>query len=330
MRVLFFESHPVWINGLPNGFRDLGHEVMVSGPLTGTNIPGLITTFKPHIIVMMGWTVEHLPSKLELVSQHAKSAGIPIVYWATEDPTHTSSFTMLVIGTLHPDFIFTICPPRVEYYKGFGLKAAHLDFGYHPSVHYRTEPCECYRCGIAVVASAYPYTISTHPNHFRITSLKKLIKPLIDQNIRVDFWGNHWDHMGPWVGNIPSEWCHEYVQYTEVNNIYSSADIVIGLQNHTTQLTQQTYEILGSEGFLLTSDTPEIRRYFEPGKDLIVSASPEETIELVRYYACHPEEREIIRRQGAAKVAVHSYQFRAQQMIDTLKEHGIITGDTGL
>jgi len=30
MRILFLESHPMWIHGLPNGFRDLGHEVMVS------------------------------------------------------------------------------------------------------------------------------------------------------------------------------------------------------------------------------------------------------------------------------------------------------------
>lgn len=328
MRVLFFESHPVWINGLPNGFRDLGHEVMVSGPLTATNIPAMITTFKPHIIVMMGWTKEHLPSKLALVSQNAKSAGIPVVYWATEDPTHTSSFTMLVIGTLHPDFIFTICPSRVDYYKKFGLKSAHLDFGYHPSEHYRTDICECYRCGIAVVANAYPHVLSAHPNHPRITSLKNLIKPLVDQGIRVDFWGDNWDGIGHLIGNVPPEWLHGYVSHTETNKIYSSADIVLGLQNVPTQLTKRTYEILGSGGFLLTADTPEIRRLFEPGKDLVVSSSPEETLELVRYYADHPEEREEIRKHAAATAAVHSYRYRAQQMIDTLKQSGIPDDET--
>lgn len=30
MRVLFLESHPMWIHGLPNGFRDAGHKVKVS------------------------------------------------------------------------------------------------------------------------------------------------------------------------------------------------------------------------------------------------------------------------------------------------------------
>lgn len=328
MRVLFFESDDAWIHGLPNGFRDLGHDVMVSGPLTGANIPSLITTFKPHIIVMMGWTEEHLPSKLALVSQHAKSAGVPVVFWATEDPTHSSSFTMLVISTLHPDFIFTSCPSLVDYYKSFGLNSAHLEFGYHPGEHHRTEPCEGYRCGVAVVAGAYPAVLSAHPDLFRITSIKNLIKPLTDQNIRVDFWGDNWDRMEHLIGSVPSECLHGYVSHTETNKIYSSADIVIGLQNFPTQLTRRTYEILGSEGFLLTSDTPEIRRWFEPGKDLVVSSSSEETLELVQYYADHAEEREKIRKQGAAKVAIHAFKYRAQQMIDALKQCGIPGDET--
>ena len=329
MRVLFIESNPMWIHGLPNGFRDLGHEVIVSGVLTGANIPELIATFKPHIIVMMGWTPEHLPANLKFIYEHAKPVGIPIVYWATEDPTHTSSFTMMVIGTLHPDFIFTSCPEMVDYYKRLNLKSAHLNFGYHPSDHYRTDICERYRCGIAVVAGAYPHVLAAHPNLFRMTSLNNLIKPLIDEHIRVDFWGDNWNRMEHLLGNIPPEWIHGYVPHTETNKVYCSADIVIGLQNYYNMITKRTYEILGSEGFLLTSDTPEIRRYFEPGKDLIVSASPEETVSLVRYYASHPEEREIIRKQGAATVASHSYQFRAQQMIDTLKEYGIPHDETG-
>ena len=34
MRILFLESDPMWIYGLPYGFCDVGHSVMVSGPLT--------------------------------------------------------------------------------------------------------------------------------------------------------------------------------------------------------------------------------------------------------------------------------------------------------
>ena len=81
--------------------------------------------------------------------------------------------------------------------------------------------------------------------------------------------GRYWDEMDHIIGRkIPDEWIHGYLPYTEANKVYSSADIVLGVQNHLTQVTQRTYEVLGSGGILLTNDTPEIRRLFQPGKIL--------------------------------------------------------------
>jgi spore maturation protein CgeB len=325
LKILFLESHPMWIHGLPNGFRDLGHEVVVSGPLTETNIPALLSAFQPDLVAMMGWTDEHSFLKLTWVYEYVKPTGIPFIYWATEDPTHTFTFTLPVIKTIRPDFVFTICPEKVDYYKQIGFKAAHLDFGYHPSVHHHVDPQERYHYSIAVVANAYPQILTMHKNHFRNTSLKNLLQPLIKRNIRVDFWGKQWEYMYPILGCvIPAGWLHGYIHYTEAHKIYSSADIVIGFQNLTTQLTQRTYEILGSEGFLLTANTQEICRLFKPGEDLVVSSSPEETLELVQYYLNHPDEREKIRKQGGEHAKEYTYKHRAQQVIDTLKQHGIL------
>ncbi len=128
-------------------------------------------------------------------------------------------------------------------------------------------------------------------------------------------------HLGQ---EISPEWIHGYLHYTEACKIYSSADIVIGLQNHLTQLTQRTYEILGSGGFLLTSDTPEVRRLFEPGRDLVISSSPEETLELVSYYLENPVERENMRRQGSLAVEKHSYKHRAKYIIDVLQKQNVL------
>lgn len=123
---------------------------------------------------------------------------------------------------------------------------------------------------------------------------------------------------------VPLEWLHGYLDYLETNKVYSSADIIIGLQNHRTQVTQRTYEILGAEGFLLTSDTPEIRRLFQPGRDLVVSSSAEETIDLVRYYLKKPAEREKISRQGKETVEkYHTYKHRASYIMNLLKQEGI-------
>lgn len=56
--------------------------------------------------------------------------------------------------------------------------------------------------------------------------------------------------MSKYIGReIPPNWIHGYLDYTEAYKVYSSAKVVIGLQNCESQLTQRTYEILGSGGF---------------------------------------------------------------------------------
>lgn len=154
-----------------------------------------------------------------------------------------------------------------------------------------------YYAPIALVANGYPKKLSYLPAHFRHQSLNTLIKPLLENNIRINFYGRYWDEMKNILGvDIPRDWIQGYIDYTDANKVYSSSDIIIGLQNLPTQLTQRTYEIMGSGGILLTNDIPIINRLFKGGRDLITSSSPEETIELVKYYLQYPEKRNVIKK----------------------------------
>ncbi|PGO96666.1 polysaccharide deacetylase [Bacillus cereus] len=328
MRVLFLESHPMWIHGLPNGFRDAGHKVKVSGPLDKHTIYKLIDDFVPDLVITMGWGPENSSKfKQQLIFECTKKFNIPHVYWATEDPTSTEIFTLPYIQRTRPDFVFTICSDMVEVYKEKGIPAEHLDFGYHPIVHHPMDRDPRYYAPVALVANGYPKKLSYLPEHFRHQSLNTLIKPLLENNIRIDFYGRYWDEMKDILGvDIPREWIHGYIDYTDANKVYSSSDIIIGLQNLPTQLTQRTYEILGSGGLLLTNDIPEIHRVFKAGKDLITSSSPEETVKLVNYFLQHSEMREKIRKSGRKAVEKYSYEKRAEYMIDILKEYGIFRG----
>lgn len=331
MRILFLDKSPIWLSGLPNGFRDLGHEIGASGPLTEQNIPKIIEGFNPDLIFTIGWGSEQTTRKQDWIRQYAQSAGVPLIYWATEDPHFTRSFTLPLIMRMQPDFVFTISHDMVDFYKKLGIRAAHLDFGYHPTIHRRVECQEQFRCSIAVVANAYPDVLKDAPQHYRNQSLKTLLQPLLKENIRIDIWGRNWEEMKPFIGqNIPQKWMHGYLSYVETHNVYSSADIVIGLQNYETQVTQRTYEILGSEGFLLTVDTPAVRSLFKPGRDLVVSSSPEETLHLVDYYLQHPDEREQIQKQGRLTVADHCYKHRAEYVVQILHEEGLLNGQSCL
>ncbi|MUT67086.1 glycosyltransferase [Paenibacillus sp. NEAU-GSW1] len=325
MKVLFLESHPMWIHGLPNGFRDAGHTVKISGALTYSKLKALLRDFRPQLIISLGWTSEHDPSKQLLVRKLVGASGIPHVYWATEDPTHHETFTLPYVRRVKPSFVFTICRRMVKEYEQLGIKAAHLDFGYHRKVHRNGKPRQVYRSKLALVANGYSRILNKYPDHYRIRSLSTLIRPLVKNNIRVDIWGKQWEKPLPAIGaTVPKSWQHGYVNYTNAHKIYNSADIVIGLQNQLTQVTQRTYEILGSGGFLLTNDTPEIRRLFQPGKHLVVSASESDTLRLVRYYLKNPKERNRIRLAGRKAAFKHSYKWRAIQLITTLKSRGIL------
>ncbi|MDR7868551.1 MAG: glycosyltransferase [Sporomusaceae bacterium] len=325
MRVLFLESHSMWIDGLPNGFRDAGHDVLISGPLTGMNIPALIADYHPELIVMLGWTEEHVGVKRKWIREHVTTSGIPFVYWATEDPIHVRVLTVPFITQVQPNFVFTVSKEMVPYYESLGFPSAHLDFGYHPCVHKRAEKVDSYACSVAVVANAYPGVIQIYSQFYRLQSLHTLISPLLKAGIRVDFWGTRWNEMAAILGSrLPKDCLHGYLPYAEAHKVYNSADIVLGLQNTTSQVTMRTYEILGSGGFLLTSDTPAVTDLFEPGRHLVVAKAPDETVEIVRYYLDHPQERAEISRGGQAAVACHSYKHRAEYMVAMLRQRKLI------
>lgn len=335
MKILFLESHPMWIYGLPYGLKELGHTVIISGPVSRENIFDMIAKYEPDLILSMGWTPEHSKEKQPWIRDAARSADIPLVYWSTEDPLHTKNFTLPLICTMQPDFVFTVTRSLCETYETLGIKAAHLDFGFHPRVHNHAGKYNKYTADIAVVANAYPDYLEQNPDVFRSASFKNLILPLLEKKIRVDFWGNHWEQLCSQLGmRIPSDWFHGYLNYTKARKVYSSSKIIIGLQNCTDQLSQRTFEVLGSGGCLLTSDTEAVREKFVPGRDLIVSSTPEETIKKVKYYLNNSKKREVIRKNGMTSVKPHSYKHRAEEMLQVLINRGIISSrleaeDTG-
>jgi spore maturation protein CgeB len=325
MKILFFESGKLWSYGLPAGFRDLGHTVRMSGPLTKRNIPIILSSFRPDLIITIGWGPEHTKQKQIWMCQYSKAAGIPLVYWATEDPNFTKVFSLPLIKRMKPNYVFTISSKTARTYRKLGIPASHMDFAYHPSIHRGIKPIKKYKSNIAVVANGYPNVLDNYPNLFRRKALNTLIRPLLQKGMRIDFYGRNWGKMKPFLGiDIPKEWIHGYIPYKDANKVYSSAKIILGLQNYTDMVTQRTYEILGSGGFLLTCNTLGVRKLVKPGRDVIVTSSARETIALVRRYLRNSKERERIRRQGRLSIKRHSYTKRAQYMLSVLRREGIL------
>lgn len=320
MRILFLESGSIWPYTLPRGLSDIGHEVMISGPLTKENIAGIILNFNPDFAVSIGWGYENVGEKPAWIRKAVQAAGIPLVYWAIEDPAFTDVFSLPLIAAMQPDFVFSLCPETVNLYQAKGIKAAHLEFGFNPLVH-KPVPARELNIPIAVVANAYPQVLETHPGHYRHTAIEILIAPLLQNNIRIEFWGRDWEKMSPFGLNIPKDWLHGYIPYVKANYIYSAAAIVLGLQNYRHIVTQRTFEILGSGGFLLTLDTPAVRQL---SPDIVTTSSPGQTLRLVNYYMSKAELRRPVQAKGRLAVGRHTYRHRAEYMLRVLHEQGVI------
>ena len=325
LKVLFLESQMIWTYGLPDGFKDAGHDVKVSYIHSKEQFQELVSHYNPDLILTLGQTQKHSLEQRELLREYTVKSKVPYVYWDTEGITHSEKFILPFIRSTAPDFVFTVCPEASEAYKGMGIQTALLEYAYHPKVHFKADLDEQYSNSIAVVGDGYPYVLKNHPQHCRSKSIQALVKPLVENRIKIDFWGRQWDKISQFIGSdIPSDWIRGYCHYLNTNKIYSNASINLGLQNHNNYLSRRTYEIIASEGFLISFDTPEIRRLFKPGQDIIVSSSPRETIELVNHYHKNPDERDNIKTLGKKVIENHTYMHRAEYIISTLKKFKIL------
>ncbi|MGH7439897.1 MAG: CgeB family protein [Polyangiaceae bacterium] len=78
----------------------------------------------------------------------------------------------------------------------------------------------------------------------------------------------------------------------------------------------RVYDVLAAGGFLLTEDSPAIRREFEPDRHLVTFATPADAADKVAFYLAHPEARELIAREGQKHVlAQHTFRRRCATLL---------------
>ena len=325
MKILFFLTGTIWRYTFPEGFIDAGHEVEITDTIDEDKIKIKINNFNPDFLMSIGWGREQSVENQDILRRCSKFSKVPHVYWSIEDPAFTYSFSLPLIKRIKPDFIFSISQDTVNDFKRLGLSCAYMDFGIAPKIHTPIQVDERYSSSIAIVANAYPKVLKNYPLHYRNKSIETLITPLLRNNIRVDFWGHDWDKMNSYFNyNIPKDWLHGYLEYKGANKVYCSSKVILGLQNYDNQLTQRTYEILASGGFLLTNNTKAINNMFKSKKQLITTSSQEETLNLVKYYLNNEAERVKISNCGREYISDYTYKEKAKYIIGILKYNKII------
>ena len=76
------------------------------------------------------------------------------------------------------------------------------------------------------------------------------------------------------------------------------------------------YEATGIGALLVTDWKENLHEMFEPGKEVVAYRTPEECVDLVKYYLDHDEEREVIAHAGQQRtLREHTYYQRMHELM---------------
>jgi hypothetical protein len=82
------------------------------------------------------------------------------------------------------------------------------------------------------------------------------------------------------------------------------------------------YEATGVGAMLLTDQKDNLGELFEVGREVVAYSSPEEAVELVRYYTSHTDEAARIASAGQTRtLAEHTYAKRMKELVPILETH---------
>jgi spore maturation protein CgeB len=141
---------------------------------------------------------------------------------------------------------------------------------------------------------------------------------------------------------LPLEVCGPRLTDDEMVEMYSRARISLGFstvgQTHLdaeriVQVRLRDFEAPMSGAFYMVEEMPELRQFYEVGREIVTYDGPEDLVEKCRYYLAHDEERERIRLAGHARaLRDHTWQrrFRDVFRIAGLPETGDASVETAV
>ncbi|OAB35273.1 hypothetical protein PMSD_13155 [Paenibacillus macquariensis subsp. defensor] len=308
-----------YINSLADALCQLGHSVYYQSSWEMREIEAGIVHFKPDLLITVGIDKPMFHSSLDVIPELCSKYGLLHIYWATEDKIHYDGISLPFVRRVKPDIVWTIHPDCVEKYRDMGIGSDYLNFAFNPRMFSPKSENSTEIYDVAFIGTTHLETRT-----FRYDSLKQLLFPLIQAEVKVGVWGNNWleskDFLKMEFGvSIPAHCIHGYIPYKNTADIYRKSKIMLGVQNATDQVSQRTFEILGTGAFMIASRTEELEKLFEDKKEIVLTSSQEETMELVSYYLKHSEERMLIGRQGREKVlSNHTFSMHLRSILPAI------------
>lgn len=256
-----------------------------------------IAAFRPTILynhdpggISADWLKSVVPPDCALVAQIAAPRD-PSVNWHAYD---------LVLSSL-PNFVAA--------FRSEGVEAEYMPLAFEPAVLHSIGP----------VPRDVPLSFvgSLSPAHGERLGFLEAIAAQSD----VAVWGDGADRLAP---DSPLLACHRGAVWgIEMFRVLARSKLTLNKhidisENYANNM--RLFEATGMGACLVTDWKENLRELFEPGREVLTYRSPEECLDLVRYYTAHPGERETIAQAGQARcLCDHTYERRMAELVSVLK-----------
>lgn len=329
MKALVF-GHYLFSADMAWGFNQAGHSAQIIKATTADQIERILGETDAEILITLGAPTEMRREVLEAIGKR-QSPHYKYIHWDTDGISSTyfgsvsgDGIEMDDIYWAKPDLVLTMCPEMLEFVRSKGFPCEFMYYAYSPVSHHPMPGYNDKDRYISLIGNSYYMILGSHPDHYRYQSLKILLKPLVENGYAVHLYGEN--QYPPLIKkilglDIPAVNYRGFLPYEQTCAAYNNSFINLVTQNHQHTVTKRTFEILGSGGFMLSADNSGLRELFVPGRDLVVSSSPEQTLELVRYYWERPDEWRKVRENAVLSVQNHTYKQRAEYIVQKYYEY---------
>ncbi|WP_081413484.1 CgeB family protein [Aneurinibacillus terranovensis] len=318
-KIFFLDHRSIYLNSIGDAFCQYGNQLFYQSSWNLEEIEAGIAYCKPDLLFTVGCDLPLFNPALDYLPELCRKYRLFHVYWATEDAIHHQNWSIPFVQKIMPDMVWTIHPDCVAAYEALGIPACYFDFAFNPRIFPAKETAN----------EVYDVSFIGHPHldspTFRYESFRQLLVPLIEAKKQVHIWGGGWGEntLQEIFGcTIPSSQLHGFVPYKQTSRIYHQSKVVLGVQNGMDQVSQRTFEIMGSGAFMIGSRTDALTRLFTEGVELILCDHPEQATELFDYYINRPlERRKIGLRARKAILKDHTFFHRFAKVWPALERN---------
>jgi len=209
------------------------------------------------------------------------------------------------------DLIVSSFPHYVIMFKDWGINSEYLKWCIEADIPKIVGPRKR-TFGAVFIGGLIP----AHGQGNRV--LEKLVS-----KVKVDIWG-YGENTLPPLSPIRKNF-HGQAWGKEMYEIFAAAKIVVNRHINVAgnvANNMRMFEATGMGAMLITDDKPNMKEFFDVGREAITYKNAEELVEKIGYYLTHDREREVIAIKGQRKTLTrHTYKQRMKDLDLILRKY---------